>query len=165
MVGRNCTGASGSIRGEQTRVVDPLPLRRDFRQHQTLDGDEPIGPGASEPHEPQPKLRGLAGFGAVLVQRGRPHLRLQPQQIRARRGCGIRPLPACFRSQHRIRGQHQFATDPAAQARKRSRDREQTVEADLPIDQRPAHRGQHRRQRFTQDRHVDRHGLRRALQT
>ncbi len=127
-------------------------------------GTSPSSPGRAEHRGAAAQLRGLAGFGAVLVQHGRPHLRLQPQQVGARRRGTVRALAAGFGGEHRVGGEDQVTADPVAEPGERSRDGEEPVEPDLPVDQRRAHRGKHRRQRLTQDRLRDRHRLRGALQ-
>lgn len=137
----------GDGRG-QLRIENRLQLCRHLRQQGSPQGY----PGRARDTEHERALplgHTLARFGAVLVERESPRLRVDAQQLRAGWRRGIRPLaprlgdddvcglPACGRRDAR-RG-----------LLERSGDREDAVGTDHPVDHRGPHRWERRVERLT----------------
>ena len=74
-------------------VADPLQLGGDVGEQVAADRDDSVA-GVPEGESAAARDVAFVGFGAVLVERGRPHLGVHAQHIRAGRRLGIRSLPA-----------------------------------------------------------------------
>ena len=136
LVGR-CGRVDETDRGRRGvgRVGDALQLRGDVGEEVAADRDHPVA-GAAEGESAAERDVALVGFGAVLVERGRPHLGVHPQHIGAGGRLGIRSLAARMRGDHLVREEHLLAGDPSVHLEQRPRDREHPVGADMPVEER-----------------------------
>ena len=145
-------------------VEDALQLGGDLRHQTAVDGDDAVA-SSPERHTASERHVTLGGLRPVLVERDRPDLRLQFQQIGGCRRCGIRTLPARLRGEDLVGEQHLVAGDPVAHRQQGTRDSEDAVDADLAIEHGPAKGRQTWGSAFSADRiPFDRDGLLRLLE-
>ena len=100
-------------------AVEPkLQLRGDFGEEVSAKRDEAVVAATAHGDAPSAERTGVVGFGAVLVEVSRPHLRQGAQLIRRGRRCGIHPLATGSRGKLSVGGEHLGATGLTAGTRR-----------------------------------------------
>ncbi len=127
-------------------TVEPaLQLCPNLGQQLTAHRHEAVVVAAPDSEPALSKCPRLVGFGAVLIQIGRPYGRVGAELVRGCRGCGIRALTTCSRPELFV-GCEQLRAARGASA-EGAHHGEHAVDADLAVEQgRPQRRelgGQH----------------------